>query len=104
MEDMQLVMPTAAPDLSDLGEGWHHWPHWNGIVRWLDEDRWVAIVPFIYTDAILVGPRGVTMYYEDRWCYHTAQAAVLAAEAWCRGGGVGEPLGWHRHPGTDRRR
>jgi len=44
---------------------------------------------------------GNEMGYEDRWCYHTKEAATAAFEAW---NGEGEPDGWHRHPGTGRRR
>jgi len=39
--------------------------------------------------------------YEDRWCFSSLAGAQLALAAW---DGNGEPQGWHRHPGTGRRR
>lgn len=39
--------------------------------------------------------------YEDRYCYRTAPAAIEALMNW---DGTGDPVGWHRHPKTGRRR
>jgi hypothetical protein len=39
--------------------------------------------------------------YEDRYCYFTKELAVEALDAW---NGQGDPVGWHRHPKTHRRR
>lgn len=39
--------------------------------------------------------------YEDRYCYATRELAVAALETW---DGQGDPVGWHRHPRTHRRR
>ena len=39
--------------------------------------------------------------YEDRYCYATKEGAISALEAW---DGTGDPIGWHRHPATNRRR
>lgn len=92
------------PDLSDLPDdrfAWCDWPHWRGIVRRLDDTRFVAVTPFMYTHAIIIGWIGDTTGYEDRWCYHDAGTAIAAASAW---DGVGEPEGWHRHPSSGRRR
>ena len=58
-----------------------------------------ALMPLMSTTAIVVG---FTSYgYEDRWCYYTHDAALAALNAW---NGTGEPIGWHRHPNTGRRR
>jgi hypothetical protein len=35
------------------------------------------------------------------WCYPDYASALAALDAW---DGEGEPLGWHRHPDTGRRR
>jgi hypothetical protein len=107
----EIPLPEAADDLAGLGEGWHLWPHWSAadewekppaLVRRLDPDRWVAVVPFLYTWAVITGRWADARYgYVDRWCYHRVEAAVLAATIW---DGTGEPDGWHRHPTSDRYR
>lgn len=68
--------------------------------RALAGDRYACIAPFAYTTAIIVGRIGDLTGYDDRWCYHTEADARRALETW---DGVGEPEGWHRHPGTGRR-
>jgi hypothetical protein len=62
---------------------------------------WVA--PLMFTSAVIVGPVG-DHYYDDRWCYTGPLAALDAARAWGGPWNGGEPTGWHRHPGTGRRR
>lgn len=43
--------------------------------------------------------------YFDRWCYKDEQAAVKALTDFVEEPPVGyEPVGWHRHPPTHRRR
>lgn len=59
-----------------------------------------AIVPLLFTEAIILCDPRQTFGYEDRWCYAKGKA-LPALEAW---DGTGEPTGWHRHPATDRRR
>lgn len=39
--------------------------------------------------------------YEDRYCYSTFSGARAALDAW---DGTGDPVGWHRHPASGRRR
>lgn len=39
--------------------------------------------------------------YEDRYCYLTGTGASAALAAW---DGTGDPVGWHRHPKSGRRR
>jgi hypothetical protein len=76
--------------------------HENGYraVRDLGDGRYAALAPFLFTTAIITGRWGDYIGLEDRWCYHTAFDAKAALEAW---DGLGEPTGWHRHPGTGRR-
>ena len=69
--------------------------------RLIGEGRYAAILPFMYTHAIIVGKVGDRYGYDDRWCFHGPEKARSALEAW---DGVGEPEGWHRHPATGRRR
>lgn len=58
-----------------------------------------ALLPLLYTCALVTGLD--TTGYRDRWCYQDAVSALAALAAW---DGVGEPMGWHRHPATGRRR
>lgn len=74
-------------------------------VKVISPELWVAICPFIYTQAIIVGTVAEASYgYSDRWCYHTYEQARLALESWEALDYVDEPIGWHRHPDSGRRR
>ncbi len=42
--------------------------------------------------------------YEDRWCFGARETALAAVAEWQARGFDGEPIGWHRHPRTGRRR
>jgi hypothetical protein len=70
-------------------------------VRPLPGRRWAAVWPLMYTHAVLVGPLGCRLGYDDRWCYGSYAEAKAGLEAW---DGSGEPGGWHRHPASGRRR
>ncbi len=69
--------------------------------RDLGDGRYAAILPLMFTHAIITGRIGSKDMYEDRWCYAGYEKAAAALEAW---DGTGEPEGWHRHPATGRRR
>lgn len=64
----------------------------------------VAVIPFIFTAAVAIGRPHTMTWYDDRWCYHGVEAAFAAAEAWNGPWPDTEPIGWHRHPATGRRR
>jgi hypothetical protein len=71
----------------------------------INETQWAAIQNFAFTTAIIVGTIGNHAGYEDRWCYAHEADAVEALLTWAGTGKVeGEPKGWHRHPGSGRRR
>lgn len=70
-------------------------------VRSLGDGRYSAIMPLLFTHAIIVGRIGDRVGYSDRWCYGGLSKARTAHNAW---DGQGEPDGWHRHPATGRRR
>jgi hypothetical protein len=101
----------VADDLSDLSEDPTDWQVW----RWgeqrafvrrngTDPTRYVAVIPFIYTHAIIVGSIARAQFgHQDRWCYHTPIEALAAATRWDGAEGT-EPEGWHRHPYSGRRR
>lgn len=69
-------------------------------VKLVGHNRYAAIGNFMYTHAILLGEIGDVFSLENRWCYTTEEKAKAALARW---NGVGEPTGWHRHPGTGRR-
>lgn len=99
---LEVELPQVSEDLGGLGPvGWHLWPYGDqeALVRRLDDDRYVAIIPFIFTWGVVVGTTHLS--YDDRWCYHHLPTAVAAAHVW---DGTGEPDGWHRHPTSGRRR
>jgi hypothetical protein len=63
--------------------------------------NWGAIMPLMYHSAIIEGTvGGIEVGYIDRWCF-TNEGVDDAFDAW---DGTAEPVGWHRHPGTGRRR
>jgi hypothetical protein len=63
--------------------------------------RWAAIMPLMYTHAIIIGRMFDYVSLEDRWCYSSLLRAHTALDMW---NGTGEPEGWHRHPASGRRR
>jgi hypothetical protein len=76
--------------------------------RMIGEGRYVCIVSFLYTKAIIVGELREKGGYVDRWCFHTMEGATRAFDEWkpefAGGRLVNEPLGWHRHPNSGRYR
>jgi hypothetical protein len=65
--------------------------------------RYAAVVPFNYTTSIVDGRMGDRAGYDRRWCYHTADQAERALDAWNGAPGT-EPEGWHRALHDGRRR
>jgi hypothetical protein len=68
--------------------------------RILPDGREACIYPQLFTHKLVVGLPEVG-WFDDSWCYNTRSAAVDAMNAW---DGTGEPMGWHRHPSSGRRR
>lgn len=66
----------------------------------LPDGHYKCIYPLLYTFAIVVGRIGDVYSYDDRWCYHNYESAKNAFDDW---NGIGEPIGWHRHPSSGRR-
>jgi hypothetical protein len=66
--------------------------------------RYAVLHPFIFTMAIITGDMFDDAGYDDRWCYDSATTAAAALAIWMVKGFEGEPQGWHRHPGSGRRR
>lgn len=65
--------------------------------------QYVAVIPMIFTVALVAGHVGDDSGYEDRWCFSGAAAAIAGAVQWHASTEV-EPSGWHRHPPSGRRR
>jgi len=61
--------------------------------------RMAGVVPFMFTWAIVADFDDAG--YKERWCYDTLLDAIGALRDW---DGDGEPVGWHRHPNSGRRR
>lgn len=60
---------------------------------------------FMFTGGILRGTlEDVSQCYEQRWCYADHGAAVVALAQWRGKDCVDEPVGWHRHVPSGRRR
>lgn len=68
-------------------------------IRKMPDGEYAALYKFMFTWAIIheLDYAG----YGNRWCYHSYDDALKAFNAW---DGTGEPTGWHRHPGSGRRR
>lgn len=73
----------------------------HSAIRPLPGRRYAALRDYIYTCAIITGQIGDRFGFDNRWCYRDSTSAGKALEAW---DGTGEPQGWHRHPGSGRRR
>lgn len=69
-------------------------------VKLLDRERYAAVAPKMYTQAVIVGRIGDFDSIADGWCYPDFSSAKAALDAW---DGRGEPEGWHRHPASGRR-
>lgn len=108
--DSDVDLPDAPANLHDLERGvWYRWQqestHAPALISRLDPDRYIAVVPFLFTYGVVWGwIRGQGYSYEDRWCYHGLGTAIAAATVWALTEGQGEPDGWHRHPTSGRRR
>ena len=70
-------------------------------VKDLGDGRYAGIRRLIFHYTMIVGEIGDEFTYADRYCYETLEIATAALRAW---DGTGDPLGWHRHPRTNRRR
>lgn len=62
---------------------------------------YAGVKPLLFHWTLLTGIIGNTSSYEDRYCYQTLVGAIDAMVAW---NGNGDPVGWHRHPRSGRRR
>jgi hypothetical protein len=68
------------------------------------EAEYVAIDRLLFHWTLIVGDVDDYWGYKDRYCYQDLTLALYAAAEWADRGFEGEPLGWHRHPKSGRRR
>lgn len=69
------------------------------MLRVLPDSRIIGVIKlmFHYSLHVDIGMNTVT----ERYCFETKNLATDALMSW---NGAGEPIGWHRHPETRRRR
>ena len=79
-----------------------HWESLGYRMPVTDGNSWYGLIGFVFTTAIVSGLNDCG--YEDRWCYHNISDATQALLEWQSRNFEGEPLGWHRHPTSGRRR
>lgn len=66
--------------------------------------KWAGLHRFAFTVAIIVGEMHDDYGYSDRFCFDHATVALAALLEWKARNFDGEPIGWHRHPDSGRRR
>jgi len=74
-------------------------------IRDLGDGTYVMIRPLLFHWMLIRGDFEDLIGYWDRWCYAEEAGARAALEAFPENPPDGfEPVGWHRHPPTGRRR
>jgi hypothetical protein len=68
------------------------------------DGTWIALNRLMFHYSMLVGTIGDETGYDDRWCMGNYAMALESLNEWKSRGYHGEPLNWHRHPKTSRRR
>jgi hypothetical protein len=68
-------------------------------VKRLPDGRYACIYPLMFTHAIITVQADDYTSMGDHWCYYTYGAARAALDDWS---GTDEPLGWHKHPRSNR--
>lgn len=66
--------------------------------------RWVGIQPLLFHWTMHIGIIGDYHGYEDRYCYADEKLARDSFDEWLSRRLADEPINWHRHPATGRRR
>lgn len=98
------IIPRIGDDLQGLTDRFHRWHGWGDrevLVRRLNDEHWLAVVPMLFTWGLIMGRFDEPKFMTDRWCFGSFRSAVLAAAVW---DGTGEPIGWIKHPNTGRYR
>lgn len=82
------------------------WLEQNGYTMALatGDGRWVGLQRLMFHWSIHVGKIGDIAGYDDRYCLATFDLAVESLNDWIKRDFQGEPINWHRHPPSGRRR
>jgi hypothetical protein len=70
-------------------------------VKDLGDGLYAGIKPLLFHWTMIAGLVGDYFSYSDRWCFADRALAEIAIRNWS---GNGDPVGWHRHPSSGRRR
>lgn len=68
----------------------------------MPEGMWCGIRRLMFHYTMHIGVVGDQQGYEDRYCYFDRTRAERAIEEWRGRGFAGEPVGWRKHPRSDR--
>jgi len=97
-------MPTSNP-LSRYLEWIGEPPATTDHFKDLGDGRYILAKRLMFHWTVIEGTIGDSLGYDDRWCFVTEDLALAAVKAWPLAAPPGyEPVGWHRHPKTGRRR
>lgn len=109
-----VVSELLAPDIADADPrcraylqraGWRDGRSGSPHMRDLGDDTWVMAYPLLFHWTVTRGLFDDPVGYVDRWCYADAAGALEALAAFPMYPPADyEPTGWHRHPGSGRRR
>lgn len=66
--------------------------------------EYLVVRPLIYHWTLMRGTLAFPETVEERWCYRSKELTLAALAEWEARQWQGEPVGWHRHPTTGRRR
>ena len=69
----------------------------------VDPDKWVGLMRFVFTVAVVRGDFFDEVSMPERWCYRSHALAVEGFQAWDQHS-EDEPTGWRSNPGRDRKR
>jgi hypothetical protein len=74
---------------------WHpfDWDDEPGVIRRLDATTYVAVVHYLYTWGLIVGPIANGWHHDHRWCFGTFPEALYAGHVY---DGTAEPVGFIR--------
>ena len=98
-------MGKLAPDHSDtdLYVAWLYEAGYSKVAV-IGADRWAGIRRLLFHWTMHIGQIGDMIGYDDRYCFQIQSIAERALDEWESRNFEGEPVGWHRHVDSGRRR
>lgn len=70
----------------------------------MGDGRYCAIKRLLFHWTMIIGQIGDLDGYDDRYCYADRGLAQMALAEWQGRAWADEPIAWHRHPPSGRRR